>query len=745
MTTRSLSPRQTRSSDSGHGRSEEPKTFPSTDERGLTLPNFPRTLVEMSSPKREPAHSFLSIADNLTKVIRMANRGRNTTNELEFQGQVLGWINEELQKRPGLGLDKASQEKPRKISGKRSDLVIWKNRTAEVAFLAIELKTPATPINDPTFFADAIEKAQHWKAPYFAIWNMCAVELYETPKDKLVTPADVLKRWPLLTGVTKLDDWLRADVSKELRAQAVDIIQVAWDHAQKGQDSGYIIDAEIFVSRLSDSIHRLRAIIYREILNESKNNAKLRRSVKRIAVEQGFEGFVDDIEFAIAGQIGYRLVGQILFYYALRRKQPSLKPLKLQSSDLIPAALRTFWNDVRRFDYEALFRPEPIEELVTIPSEGQALVHTLIDQLSHYDWASLSDDVLGAVFERLIPREEQILLGQFYTPRPVADLLVALTADGKSPRILDPGCGSGTFLMSAYDYLSEQSEMSHKEILSIVWGFDISPFSAELAAINMFRQDMSGFDNFPRIVPGNFFDRQPGQSVEFPPPRVIAGTATKIPIPIPHFDCIVGNPPYLRSQNQDDLDPKYRDKLFGAAAKVNINAEKKTDLFAFFIYHAMRFMKVGSRLGFVTPASWLTADYAVALQRLLMSDLRLIALVSSSAESFFPQVDVNTVLLIAERVDKAPADETTQLRFVNLKKPIAKLIEGKGSSSKRMLALADFIADQATSFEDEKLRIKLVQLTQEKESFMENPTIPRNWSKFMRAPLSYYKLFGSAA
>jgi hypothetical protein len=206
----------------------------------------------------------------------------------------------------------------------------------------------------------------------------------------------------------------------------------------------------------------------------------------------------------------------------------------------------------------------------------------------------------------------------------------------------------------------------------------------------------------------------------------------------------VGNPPYLRSQNQDDLDPKYRDQLFGAAAKVGIKAEQKTDLFAFFIYHALRFMKVGSRLGFVTPASWLTADYAVALQRLLLDELRLTALVSSSAESFFPQVDVNTVLLVAERVEKSAPDKTVQLRCVNLKMPVAKIVEGKGKHSKRMVALADFIAEQTTSFEDERLRIKLVPLTEEKEALMGNPTIPRNWSKFMRAPLSYYKLFEDA-
>ena len=54
----------------------------------------------------------------------------------------------------------------------------------------------------------------------------------------------------------------------------------------------------------------------------------------------------------------------------------------------------------------------------------------------------------------------------------------------------------------------------------MIWGFDISPFATELAAINMFRQDFSEFENFPRVVPGNFFEREPGMIVEFPPPRV---------------------------------------------------------------------------------------------------------------------------------------------------------------------------------------------------------------------------------
>jgi methylase of polypeptide subunit release factors len=671
--------------------------------------------------------------------------GRKETSEQEFQGRVLEWLNADIRKRPGLQLDRATQEKPRKTSAKRNDIVVWRDRVAATAFLAMELKTIDTPINDPAFFSDAIEKAQHWQAPYFALWNMREAELYATPpRGGSVTPADALKRWPVEARIRRIEDWLQPDIEKLLSARSVEILDLAWAHAATGVLAGQVIDARLFVARLGDAIGQLRQILYRAITHATRMDAKLRHRLNTIAAEQGFKGFVADIEFAVAGQMGYRLIGQILFYFALRRKQPTLRALRLDRSLSVPEALVPFWNDVRRFDYEALFKPETLDQIVPIPTHGQLLIHALIEHLFAYDWASLTDDVLGSVFERLIPRDEQILLGQFYTPRPVADFLVAMTLDGARPLVLDPGCGSGTFLMSAYECIASRAELSHKDILSVVWGFDISPFAAELAAINLFRQDLSEFDNFPRIVPGNFFGRAPGESVGFPPPRAASDGLTKVAVPIPQFDCIVGNPPYLRSQNQDDLDPAYRGQLFEAAARAGIRAEAKTDLFAFFIYHALRFLPVGGRLGFVTPASWLTADYAVALQKLLVDELRLVAIVASSIESFFPQVDVNTVLLVAERIDRGTLHQRP-LRFVNLKTRIAAITGDPARKWQLLTRFVDSILDHDVSFEDATVRVKVVSVDEERAALSADPKTPRNWSKYLRAPLSYYRLFGDVA
>ena len=484
----------------------------------------------------------------------------------------------------------------------------------------------------------------------------------------------------------------------------------------------------------------LRKIFYRDIKKAAGVSKKLRKQLKQIAAEQGFEGFVEDIEYAIAGQIGYRYIGQVLFYFALRRKIPNLKQLKIGSGDSLPAAFTPYWNAVRAYDYEALFKPEPIESLVPLAKEAQSLLRRLIDQLSAYDWASLTDDVLGSIFEHLIPRNEQLLLGQFYTPRPVADLLVAGTMDGERPFVIDPACGSGTFLMSAYGYLAHSAHLSHKELLSIIWGFDVSPFAAELAVINLYRQDMAEYENFPRINVCNFFDRQPGQNIEFPASQHAAGTK-KVLVPIPPFDCIVGNPPYLRSQNQDDLNPNYRSTLFQAAAKAGFDVGAKTDLFAFFIYHATRFMKQGSRLGFVTPASWLTSDYAISLQQALLSSLRVSSIIASNAKSFFPQVDVNAVLLIAEMRSKN--DPYEPIRFVTLKKPITQLVEGKGEYWARVVSLAEEL-DGSASVENDRFRIKLVDAVGERDALNADRTRPRNWSKYLRAPLTYYDIFEGA-
>ena len=335
----------------------------------------------------------------------------------------------------------------------------------------------------------------------------------------------------------------------------------------------------------------------------------------------------------------------------------------------------------------------------------------------------MKEDALGAAFERGLAGEQRRLLGQYYTPRPVAELLVALTLRAPPRALLDPGCGSGGLLLSAYGYMRWRWGMSHAQALGRLWGIERNPEAAALAVRNLRGLDV-GEAVAPKISVGDFFAARAEEA--------------------PAWDCLVGNPPYLRSQNQDDLKGEGRGRLFAAAAAAGVEAHAKTDLFAFFIYHAAGLMRVGARLGFVTPASWLTADYAGPLQQLLTSGLRLRALVGSGVESFCPQVDMHTVLMIAERVAEGAAEPP--MRFVTLKqRTIAQWTEGPGERWGRVSALARAIEGPGEGYEDAQLRVSLVPVGEEREALRAGPRVARNWSRVLRAPRSFARLCGSPA
>ena len=664
---------------------------------------------------------------------------KKKTSEQEFQGDVVTWLNEEIKRRSSIGLDKATQE-PSKITPKRSDVVVWWNRAAVSAFFSIELKTPDTPITDFELLNDATAKAQSWNAPFFVIWNMQVAHLYRTPVSGFATPKDLVFPFPLNSQIKGVEDWLDPKLTVLLKKDALAIFEKVWEQvALKG--TRVEIEASVFVDRLAFRLNQLREF-FEPALSAKAKNPNVRKQLKQLAATQGFAGFVENIDAAVAGQYAYRLIGQILFYFALSRKQP-LKPLTVSDKDKLPDALRPFWNEVRKYDYEALFEVSVLDTLVPFPPEAATVTRQLIEELRRYDWSHLRDDVLGSVFEKLIPRTEQMLLGQFYTPTRVADLLIAFAVDPSNPVVLDPGCGSGTFLMRAYDYIRTQGSLSHSDALSNIWGFDISAFATELAAINLFRQDMAAFDNFPRVIPGNFFDRSLGEAWEFPPPR--AGGQKKISVAIPQFTSVVANPPYLKSQKQDDLDPSYKAALFDAAAKNGIAAPQKTDLFAFFIYKAMEFMAPGSRLGFVVSSSWLTADFGATLQDVLLRRFKLIAVIGSSAEAFFTQVDVNAVLIVAEKRDDSKVGAEEKVRFVNLKRRLEDIFAGESSEYwDRVTGLADAIELSSQSGETADFRVNIVNAEAELEALSAQNTV-RNWSLYVRAPRSYFALFGGLA
>jgi len=126
---------------------------------------------------------------------------------------------------------------------------------------------------------------------------------------------------------------------------------------------------------------------------------------------------------------------------------------------------------------------------------GDALADIILT-LYKFDFSEIVGDPLGTLYQRYFDKETRKALGEFYTPLEVVTyILDAVGYEGRSvlgKRLLDPACGSGTFLVEAlrrYLKASEQiaGEKGWPEILKelcnkyCIVGFDIHPFATFMA------------------------------------------------------------------------------------------------------------------------------------------------------------------------------------------------------------------------------------------------------------------------
>ena len=120
---------------------------------------------------------------------------------------------------------------------------------------------------------------------------------------------------------------------------------------------------------------------------------------------------------------------------------------------------------------------------------GLPLVRTLARRIARFAWRKAPSDIGAMLYETVIPPDERRQLGEYYTPAWLARVMVReLVEQPLEQRVLDPACGSGTFVVEAVAHFLEAAEGDGREpgatlerLLDAVTGVDVHPVAVHLA------------------------------------------------------------------------------------------------------------------------------------------------------------------------------------------------------------------------------------------------------------------------
>ncbi len=359
------------------------------------------------------------------------------------------------------------------------------------------------------------------------------------------------------------------------------------------------------------------------------------------------------------------------------------------------------------------------------------------DQEYIYDFDWIDADVLGQIYEQYLGkilsqtksgrsklkdgqahRKEQ---GIYYTPTYIVDYIVKNTLGellkekkikSSEIKILDLACGSGSFLIKAFDYLAgklgateeakqqridSQGNYSVKtQILkSNIYGVDLDNKAVEITKLNLLLKAAEKNRKLPEEL--DLHVRHGNSLID---DEAIAGlTAFKWAGDFAEgsFDIVIGNPPYIRSRNLLNQDRSYFSKNYASAFRT-------FDIYLFFLEKSIALLKKGGYFGFIIPYSFLNQPYATKLRKIILDSCQIVEIVDLSEFKVFQDAEVRNCIVICRHTKSNK--EAVKSSFVN-----GQIKKIETIDTKLFLKNSDFMYKLEITKENRPLLMKIQQNT----------------------------------
>lgn len=434
---------------------------------------------------------------------------------------------------------------------------------------------------------------------------------------------------------------------------------------------------DLFIEDLRGSLDELTRVIYERFFKfyweacPNHYGGKFLREEAFPRWKGASTGKVEELEEKFCRETAYVILNRILFTRILEDKEivkrmisseEFAQSLGMFGEGAYEAALKQAYKNVEKFYahfYEfSIFDwwrlPEDKLGMLTddekrthkeIEDEfNTVVVRDILKRLNQFDFRKVGRDILGDVYQEYLPPAERKRLGEFYTPIEVVRYI--LDAVGYTPEsrledkpLLDPACGSGTFLVEAakrlakrydkklkYPYQPDNAKVIIKGIINNIHGLDINPFACHIAEMNL----LFNIIDYLHAVHSRYRDyRLPRFNIcctdSLMPPEMETAPITEYitngrimaytveakragEIKRRQFDFVVGNPPYVRKES---IPAKYKDVLQKNFSEIY---HGDNDLYVYFIGGGIRWLKENGRFGYIVSRKFTKTRYGGAIR-----------------------------------------------------------------------------------------------------------------------------------
>lgn len=291
----------------------------------------------------------------------------------------------------------------------RADIVIWRSEADKKddasAVIVVECKAEYITIREEDYF-QGYNYAAWASADFFVTTNLKETRIFKVIKGKLP------KRLEEIVDIPQAEDLTNAKKIKELLSQTKAFTRDEF-------------------SKLLSTCH-----------NIIRNNDKL-------SPEAAF----DEISKVLFIKIRYERdnTGTQIFSKEEFKKLREAYD-KTKSKQSLPFYQQLFERTKEDYAKDDLFEPNDTIRI------KEASFEAIVKELEVYNLSRTADDIKGIAFEKFLGKTFRGELGQFFTPRSIVDFMVALLDPEEGEVVCDPCCGSGGFLIKAFEYVREKIE-----------------------------------------------------------------------------------------------------------------------------------------------------------------------------------------------------------------------------------------------------------------------------------------------